>query len=306
MFLNKTISPLIITASRATDIPAFYSNWFFNRLSEGYFMWKNPFNGQEYKILLNELRLIVFWSKNPKPIVEKLHLLDQRNLHYMFQFTLNDYEREGFECDVPALKHRIESFKMLSMMLGKNRMVWRFDPLILSDQIDFSLLLLKVKQIGEQIHQFTTKLIVSFLEPDKYLKVKRNLLRSSHHIRYFTSDEKKQLVLELKKLCTEWGIDFGICADEMDFSEFGIQKNKCVDERLIQKAFSTDVDFIKQLSQLAIKDKGQRKFCNCIPSKDIGQYNTCIHACLYCYATISVPRSNINFNNHNFLSEYIS
>ena len=123
----EATAPIIISASRSTDIPAFYAKWFFNRLAKGYCVWYNPFNKKPMYISFKNVKAIVFWTKNPKPILPYLKELDERGIHYYFQVTLNDYVKEGFEPNVPSVEQRVETFKQLSEMIGKEKVIWRFD-----------------------------------------------------------------------------------------------------------------------------------------------------------------------------------
>ena len=127
-------APLIVSASRSTDIPAFYADWFFDRLEKGYSAWTNPFNGVKSYVSYDNTRFIVFWSKNPRPLLPYLHILKERNIKCYVQYTLNDYEQEKLE-KVPPLASRIETFKLLVEQLGKGAVIWRFDPMILTDDI---------------------------------------------------------------------------------------------------------------------------------------------------------------------------
>ena len=131
----EATAPVIISASRSTDIPAFYAKWFFNRLAKGYCAWYNPFNQQKMYISFSKCKVIVFWTKNPKPIIPYLHILDEMGIHYYFQVTLNDYVNEGFEPNVPSVVQRVKTFKQLSDMVGKEKVIWRFDPLIVTPEI---------------------------------------------------------------------------------------------------------------------------------------------------------------------------
>ena len=123
----QAVAPVIISASRSTDIPAFYAKWFFNRLAKGYCIWYNPFNKKPTYVSFSRCKVIVFWTKNPEPIIPFLPELDKRGIHYYFQVTLNDYEQEGFEPCVPKLAHRVEVFKRLSALIGKEKVIWRFE-----------------------------------------------------------------------------------------------------------------------------------------------------------------------------------
>src|SRR5574344_1211243 len=116
--IAEATAPVIISASRSTDIPAFYAKWFFNRLAKGYCAWLNPFNQQKMYISFKNCKVIVFWTKNPKPILPYLHILDEMGIHYYFQVTLNDYAKEGFEPNVPSVESSVKTFLELSKMIG--------------------------------------------------------------------------------------------------------------------------------------------------------------------------------------------
>lgn len=165
-------APIIVSASRSTDIPAFYADWFFHRLKVGYSAWTNPFNGVKSYVSYENTRFIVFWSKNPHPLLPHLDYLKERNIGCYIQYTLNDYEREGLERGVPKLSERIDTFKQLVDKLGKGRVIWRFDPLILTDAISIDTLLSKIECIGDQLQGYTEKLVFSYADILSYRKVK--------------------------------------------------------------------------------------------------------------------------------------
>lgn len=295
------IAPIIISASRATDIPAFYASWFAKRLEAGYVTWKNPFNGISGYISFQKTRLVVFWSKNPEPILPYLDKLNNKNLNCIFHFTLNDYEKEGLEPNVPKLSERIRIFKELSCIVGKDKLLWRFDPLLLSDGMSVEKLLEKIRNIGDEINKFTSRLTISFLT--FYKKVIRNLSAAGFNIRPLDLNEVYIIAEKLKKMCNEWGIDVMTCAEEIDLQRFGVDHGSCIDAMHLGKIFSHDHELMNFLGldnpelfnefsvqRRKLKDKGQRKFCNCILSKDIGKYDTCPHLCIYCYANSSPER----------------
>ena len=171
-------APVIVSASRATDIPAFYADWFFNRLRCGYVKWRNPFNGVDSYISFANTRFVVFWSKNPQPLLPYLHELKELGIGCYIQFTLNDYDDEGLEPNLPGLDERIETFKQIVEQLGEGSVVWRFDPLILTDKITIDSLLVKIKNIGDRLHGYTEKLVFSFADIVTYPRVRMNLLRA--------------------------------------------------------------------------------------------------------------------------------
>ena len=197
-------APVIVSASRSTDIPAFYADWFFDRLKKGYSAWTNPFNGVQSYVSYEKTRFIVFWSKNPRPLIPYLDFLKERNINCYIQYSLNDYEEEGLEKGVRPLQERIETFKELVGILGKGSVVWRFDPLILTDQITVEKLLKKVDNIGNQLVGFTDKLVFSFADITEYRKVKSNL--EANHINYqiFTEETMRQFAAGLDHLNSKW------------------------------------------------------------------------------------------------------
>ena len=163
-------APVIVSASRSTDIPTFYADWFVERWKKGYIKWLNPFNGVPLYVSFKNTKVVVFWTKNPKPMFKHLGFLDENVKNYYFQFSLNDYDKEGYEGKVPRLENRINTFKELSERIGKERVVWRFDPLLLTTEIDIKELLRRLENIGNQIYFFTNKLVFSFADISIYKK----------------------------------------------------------------------------------------------------------------------------------------
>lgn len=295
--MDKIMSPVIVSASRSTDIPAFYADWFLGRLKAGYSVWVNPFNQERYRVLFNDTRMIVFWSKNPKPMLERLDEVESLGFkQYYFQFTLNDYVTEGLEPNVPPVAERIDTFRHLARRIGKERVIWRFDPLLLSNYLTVDVLLEKIASIGHELQGATEKLVFSFADIQAYRKVGKNL--SGTNCREFSSEEKIEFAKGLRDVNLSLGLEMATCAEDIDLSEYGIKHNKCVDDDLMVRLFHDDaklMDFIGAEYDMidgwtikkSRKDKGQRKACGCIVSKDIGMYNTCPHLCRYCYANSS-------------------
>jgi len=308
-------APIIISASRSTDIPAFYSDWFINRLKKRYLVWKNPFNQKPLYVTFNKTRLIVFWSKNPKPIIKHLDYLNDKKLNYYFQFTLNDYVKENLEPNVPSVESRIETFIKLSEKIGKEKVIWRFDPLILTDKIGVNELLHKIDKIGSQLFQHTEKLVFSFADIGIYKKVQSNLNRGNIKYSEFDNVSMNDFANGLKELNQKWKLEIGTCAEKIDLEKYEIIHNKCIDDGLMKRLFSEDVKLMEFLGyelkkadlfgtkeelvpikKRNLKDKGQRELCGCIFSKDIGEYNTCLHLCKYCYANTSKKVVLDNYN----------
>lgn len=304
----KTISPAIVSASRSTDIPAFYADWFLERLKSGYSIWVNPFNQEHYRISFKDTRMIVFWSKNPKPILDRLDEVEALGFkQYYFQFTLNDYVAEGLEPNVPSVEERIDTFRRLADRIGKERVIWRFDPLALTDKVSIDALLERIGNIGRQLKGYTEKLVFSFIDISSYRKVQKNLV--GYNCREFSPNEQMRFAKGLSQLNIELSLELATCAEQVDLSAYGIKHNKCVDDDLMMKLFHEDaelMDFIGAKYDMfsgwhiskSKKDKGQRKACGCVISKDIGMYNTCPHLCRYCYANSSDDVVQINTKKH--------
>lgn len=336
----KAQTPIIVSASRSTDIPAFYADWFFHRLQKGYSAWINPFNGVKSYVCYDETRFIVFWSKNPRPLLDYLHILEERNIKCYIQYTLNDYEQEKLE-RVPPLQYRIDTFKLLVERLGKGAVVWRFDPMILTDDISVDNLLDKVQRIGDQLKGYTEKLVFSYADIALYKKVKANLERNGIPYHEWTKEQMDEFAQKLSLMNKErgWNYTLATCGEKIELNRYGIEHNRCIDGDLITKIAWQDsklMEFMKiKIEQLpppslfgdedipknAIllpnnkyfisahkKDTGQREFCGCMAAKDIGEYNTCPHFCEYCYANTSKQQALQNWQHHktNLYSETIT
>lgn len=322
--------PVVVSASRSTDIPAFYADWFFHRLKVGYSAWTNPFNGVKMYVSYAKTRFIVFWSKNPRPLLPHLDELRNRGIGCYIQYSLNDYEDENLERGVPPLAERIDTFKKLVEALGLGSVIWRFDPLMLTDDIDIDKLLQKIEKIGDQLKGYTEKLVFSFADIALYRKVKANL--EANHVKYheWTQAEMTEFAQRLVQLNSDkgWNYTLATCGEKGSYP--GVEHNHCVDDELIIRRSYNDkalMTFLKAvikdiptpnlfgesdpLPQDAIilnshqyatrgdnRDRGQREFCGCMKSKDIGQYNTCIHMCEYCYANTSKDAAAKNYKMH--------
>jgi hypothetical protein len=305
---QKGVAPVIVSASRATDIPAFYAEWFVKRLKEGYVRWVNPFNRQPQYVSFANTRVIVFWRKNPNPLIPFLPELERRDIHYYFQFTLNDYERENIEPHVPPLAQRLDTFRRLAELVGKKRVIWRFDPLILTETLTVEVLINRIAALATQLRNYTERLVVSFADIGVYTKVQRNLARENVHYREFTPDTMREVARRLQRLARDTGLTIATCAEGIDLAEFGIEHNRCIDDRLMIALFPKDqklMEFLGYAPDLFaaparpyLKDKGQRKACGCIVSKDIGRYDTCPHLCAYCYANTSCQAVEANRQKH--------
>ena len=323
-------TPEIVSASRSTDIPAFYADWFFHRLKVGYSAWTNPFNGAKIYVSYKNTRFIVFWSKNPQPLLKHLDYLKEKNIGCYIQYSLNDYEEEKLELNVPPIQFRIDTFKQLVDKLGIGHVIRRYDPLVLTDEINIDKLLSKIERIGDQLQGYTEKLVFSYADIFSYRKVKANLEKNKIAYQDWTEPTMIEFAERLAELNKKWGYTLATCGEKIDLSQYGIQHNHCIDDELIIRLAYNDkklMDFLKvqihpmpspsifgesePLPPDAIKlpnntyathgnnkDKGQREYCGCMKSKDIGEYNTCVHLCEYCYANTSKEAAKANWKRH--------
>lgn len=299
----EAIAPLILSASRSTDIPAFYGDWFMERLRRGYAKWVNPWNGAPLYVSFGNARVFVFWSKNPGPFLPCLEEMTRQGYQYYLLFTLNDYEAEGLEPRLPPLQERIRTFRSISRLAGRGRIVWRWDPLLLSDSLDVNGLLDRIRNVGEAIAPFTERMFISFIDIAKYPRVAGNLRRRGFgDVRECSPSDELELAAGLRGLNRSWGLTLSACGEERDLSGFGIGAGQCISRDLMLREFGGDSVLRRFLeapdprepraegsSPLPphLKDPGQRPSCGCVVSKDIGQYSTCPHLCAYCYANTS-------------------
>jgi len=281
---------MIISASRRTDIPSYYSEWFFNRIKEKWVYVRNPMNiHQVSKINLEPevVDCIVFWSKNPKPMIDKLQLI--KDYFYYFQFTLNSYGQD-IEVNLPFKDERIETFKKLSDKIGPVRIIWRYDPILLNDKYNMSYHVDNFEKCASILKGYTEKVTFSFI--DFYKRITENIkLINAHEI---TTEEKNIIAEKFSKIAKENNLLIDTCAEDIDLSKYGIEHARCIDDRLITRIIGYNFT--------AEKDKTQRLECGCIKSIDIGEYNSCSNGCIYCYANYSHTLVEKNTKKHICLS----
>ncbi len=294
---------MIISASRRTDIPAFYSEWFINRIRAGLLCTRNPFNAHQIKkvsLSPKDVEVIVFWTRNPQPLM--LHLAELQNMGHnsCFLFTITGYPR-AFEKKVPRPHDAIEIFKNLSEQIGPEKVVWRYDPILISSLVALEDHKRIFGKIASALAGHTHRVIVSFA--DIYKKVKSNLDKFAKSNNVAISDLTKDMesLLELShyfaKTAEASGMQIQSCAEEIDLDSVGISHGKCIDDVWLNQIFN--------LRFPNGKDKGQRDQCGCIKSTDIGMYNTCLHGCEYCYATYSDVIVSKNFLKHDQHSPFL-
>lgn len=267
---------MILSVSRRTDIPNYYSDWFLNRIKEGYLYVRNPINVHQIsKIILSPevVDCIVFWTKNPEPMLARLDELAEYK--YYFQFTLTGFGKD-IEYNVPhKKKEMIPIFQKLSRKIGKEKVIWRYDPIIFTDKYNPEYHLKAFEQIAKELCGYTSKCVISFV--DIYTKNKKNMKDLNSY--FLTENDLTAFGRKIALIAGKYNIKAATCAETVDLSSCGIEHNCCIDKELIEKIIGCKIK--------ADKDKNQRKACGCIESIEIGTYNTCKNGCKYCYANYS-------------------
>jgi len=277
---------LILSASRRTDIPAFFHEWFFKRIEERFVLVRNPMNaGQVRKVALapDLVDCIVFWTKNPEAMIPSLGKLD--GYHYYFQFTLTPYGRD-VEAYLPDKAKIIDTFKRLSDRLGAHRLVWRYDPIFVNPRYSVSCHAESFGAMANALCGYAEKVTISFI--DLYSKTERNMV--GHAMETIGLETKHEIARQLAATARENSFAIDTCAENVELSRYGISHAKCIDDNLVGRIIGCPLDIGK--------DKSQRLECGCVASIDIGAYNTCRHGCLYCYANHSHSAVLENLQNH--------
>lgn len=264
---------MILSASRRTDIPNYYSDWFLNRIREGFLYVRNPMNARQVsRIALSPetVDCIVFWTKNPANMLDKLESL--RDYTYYFQFTLTGYGRD-VEPGLPDKKKAlVPTFQRLSDRIGKERVIWRYDPILLSGRYTAEYHLRAFAKIADRLADYTERLVISFV--DSYAKIQRNL--SALGVRQPTDGEMRELAAQMAQIAAAHHLVIESCAEQIDLSEVGISHGSCIDKALVERLTGCKLS--------GQRDRNQRAACGCLESVEVGRYNTCLNGCKYCYA----------------------
>ena len=267
---------MILSVSRRTDIPNYYSDWFINRIKEGFLYVRNQINiHQISKINLSPevVDCIVFWTKNPENMIERLDELNRYK--YYFQFTLTGYGKD-IEPNIPDKRSvLISTFKNLSDKIGKDKVIWRYDPILLSSKYTMEYHLKAFEEISGNLAGFTEKVIISFM--DSYAKTQRNT--AGLNIGQITNEDMYNLAGKMAQIAEKHQLKIETCAEQIDLQDIGIQHGSCIDKKLIEKILGCKLK--------VGKDKNQREECGCYESVEVGTYNTCSNGCKYCYANYS-------------------
>jgi len=294
---------VIISASRRTDIPAFYSRWLVNRLRLGWCLVPNPFNPQQVsKISLapQDVDALVFWTRSPRPLIPYLDELDSRGYRYYFQFTLMD-NPQLIDPHRPPSSLAIETFRLISDHIGADRVIWRYDPIVLTTITPPDFHRTAFARLAESLKGSTRRCVISFL--DIYGKAHHRLAEMARLgapllpealdlqvLGNTLPDSIADLMGDIAAIAMDNQMEIVSCAEHFDLTQFGVRPGKCIDDDLISRLFGLDVSHTK--------DPAQRPACGCVQSRDIGMYNSCLFGCRYCYATSSFERAALNYKSH--------
>lgn len=283
---------MIISASRRTDIPAFYTPWLMNRFQAGYCAVPNPFNRNQVSYIdlrPESVEALIFWTRNPRPLFPHLQTLDTLGYRYYFQFTIVNNPAE-IDPKTPPLDAAIKTFMQLSQQVGADRVIWRYDPIVFSPITSVNFHIENYRRIATMLHGHTRRSVISIVDP--YSKAKRRFADLEQQGIPITeqAEDVAALIPTLREIATAHSMEIQSCAETIDLSSYGVLPGKCVDDVLIHKLFGSEVGHKK--------DSGQREACGCVESRDIGMYDSCLFGCTYCYATSSFAAAHTNHANH--------
>lgn len=278
----------IISASRRTDIPAFYTSWLLNRLRAGSASYPNPFSGQVHTVSLRpeDVHSIVFWSKHPAPLLPHLDELQARDYRFYFHYTITGGPRV-LEPHVPDWREGVRVFHALATRTSPRHVLWRFDPILFTDELGADFYLGRFRELAAALAGATRRCYFSFAT--FYGKVERRLRQANIHYSDPPLGEKRALVEAMVDIADEHGMTLHACCQDALVGG-GVQKAHCVDGDLLAELFPA--------RPLIAKPRPTREGCGCVASRDIGVYDTCPYGCVYCYANQSHKAALARFRAH--------
>lgn len=273
---------MILFASGRTDIPAFYSNWFINRVEAGFVDVRNPFNQKLVsRIYFSDVDLIMFCSKNPLPMINKLDIL---KVPVLFHVTITPYSKD-VEPNIPDKRLIIEGVKKLSLVLGIDNVVVRYDPIFLSDKYNVDYHIKAFDKLCKNLNGYVNKIIVSFMDEYKNVRSNKNILK----YRAFTREDYKKIGEAFSKSAHDNGMSVQTCFEDEDLTQYGFVKGECL---------SHELAYILTGKKFKSSNVRKEKKCECVQMVDIGDYNSCMHMCKYCYANYDEKAVSSNFERH--------
>ena len=280
---------MILFVSGRTDIPAFYSNWFINRVKVGFVDVRNPFNQKLVsRIYFSDVDLIVFCSKNPLSMINKLDIL---KVPVLFHVTITPYSKD-VEPNIPDKRLIIEGVKKLSLVLGIDNVVVRYDPIFLSDKYNVDYHIKAFDKLCKNLNGYINKIIVSFMDEYKNVRSNKNILK----YRAFTREDYKKIGEAFSKSAMDNGMSVQTCFEDEDLTQYGFVKGECL---------SHELAYILTGKKFKSSNVRKEKKCECVQMVDIGDYNSCMHMCKYCYANYDEKAVSSNFERHDDNSSFL-
>jgi hypothetical protein len=276
-------TPVIVSATRRADIPAHYAAWFMNRIRAEWCAVPNPFNTRQVSrvsLASWDVAAIVFWTRDPRPLMPHLRELESLGHRFVFQFTLLEYP-PSLHPGMPPLAERLDAFKRLAASIGPDRVLWRYDPIVLTRETNTGFHRRNFEVLCRELAGHTRRVTVSLMEP--YRKARSRLDRAGAVLMAPTEEELSAMFSDMAALAQECTIEPVSCADEAGLDSLGFTPGACMDAALLERLFGLKVANTKDLSQ--------RPACRCAKSRDIGMYDACPAGCAYCYATRDFSRS---------------
>ena len=281
---------MILNVSGRTDVVAFYSDWFMNRLKEGFIDVRNPFNPKLIsRIDMEDVELIFFCTKNPIPILDKI---DHINKKVYFHITITPYKKE-IEPNLPPKTDIIEAVKKLSKKIGKENIVIRYDPIFLSNTYTLNYHLKTFSRLCELLNGYIDQILISFLDEYKNVKTNKHILK----YRTFTEEDYRFIGTNFSKIAKDNHIKIFTCFEKRDLTEYGFEKGECLSREL---AFKLTGNIYKEEWKAR-----KERLCHCVQMVDIGVYNSCKHFCKYCYANFDEKKVIENYQNHDKTSSLL-
>jgi hypothetical protein len=290
---------VIISASRYTDIPAFYTTWFMNRVRAGHCMAPNPSNeaqGPWISLAPRDVDVIVFWTRNARPMMRHLEELDKRGYLYYFQYTLLANPRR-IDPRSPPVEEALETFRDLAARIGPQRVIWRYDPIVLSKnkRTDVQFHRQTFERIARALTGSTRRCVVSIVDdcPQAHERLRELAAEGYELVGHdgAAPPQLDELMPALVRLAGDCGMEIRSCSERIDLRPYGVAPGKCIDDEHIAEVFGIEVAATKDTFE-------DREVCGCVTSRDIGMPDTCLHGCQYCYASRCHEQNRVNFEHH--------
>jgi DNA repair photolyase len=282
---------MIINTGCRTDIPAYFSEWFFNRIKEGYVYVRNPYYKNQvmkYKLTPDVVDCLAFCTKNPGPMLPRIHEIDE--FRQFWFVTITPYGKE-IEPNVPNKEKVIEDFKKLSSTIGAEKIGWRYDPIFITNKYTLEKHIEDFEKMAAKLAGYTHDCVISFI--DLYEKTKRNF----PGVKAVTNEERSTIAKEFVRIGKKYDIQIKTCVEGQELSKYGVDCSGCMTKPVIEKAIGVRLKLHQK--------KSTRGGCNCLLGNDIGEYNTCGHGCVYCYANYDQKTVIDNMKRHNPKSPFL-